>query len=128
MAYFLVLCKCGHVGRRFYMPIWFPVEANDGKEAATIARTIPRVKHDHKDAILDCKQTDYFGFMEQAMINDHDPYLLCSSKHEQKEIMDIIKDRLVYDAHCEGGDKEKYSRRKVNLFIQSKRLENVFYD
>ena len=128
MAYFLVLCKCGHVGRRFYMPICFPIEANDRKEAAAIARQIPRVKHDHKDAILWCRETDYEGFVEQSRINDCDPYLLCSSKHEQNGIMDLIKHRLIKDPHIERGDAEKYARRKVNLFIQTKRLEGAYYD
>lgn len=128
MAYYLVLCKCGHVGRRFYMPIWFPIEANNRREASTIARQIPRVKHDHKDAILWCKETNYEGFLEQSRINDNDPYLLCSSKHEQNKIMDLIKHRLVKDPHIERGDAEKYTKRKVNLFIQAKRFEGAFYD
>lgn len=128
MAYFLVLCKCGHVGRRFYMPICFPVEAKDRKEAAAIARQIPRVKHDHKDAILFCNETDYEGFLEQSRINDNDPYLLCKSRHEQNKIMKLLEPRLVADPHIERGDVEKYTRRKVNLFIQAKRLEGVYYD
>ena len=52
MAYYLVLTKAGHLGKSCYMPIWFPVEAENGREAAKIARGYPRVKRDHKDAIL----------------------------------------------------------------------------
>ena len=101
MAYYLVLCKAGHVGRNYYMPIWFPVEAEDGRQAAAIARSIPRVKHDHKDAILDCVKTDYEGFLAQIKENAKDPYLLCRSRHEQDQIMPLIKYRLVEDTHVD---------------------------
>lgn len=127
MAYYLVLTKCGHVGRNYYMPIWFPVEAEDGKEAARIARSIPRVKHDHKDAILDCVRTDYEGFLAQIEENANDPYLQCRSRHEQNQIMPLIKHRLVVDTHIdERWCSPKYPKRKVNLFIQAKRLGYMF--
>ena len=51
-----VACKCGHVGRSHYLEIRYPVIAQSGKDAAYRARYFPRVKHDHKDAILSvCK-------------------------------------------------------------------------
>ena len=65
MAFYLVLAKCGHVGRRLYMPILFPVEAENGRDAAKEARKIPRVKRDHKDAILDCVEVTYEDYMIQ---------------------------------------------------------------
>ena len=127
MAYYLVLCKAGHLGRNHYIPIWYPVEAENGREAAKIARFIPRVKHDHKDAILDCIKTDYEGFLAQIIENAKDPYLQCRSRHEQDQIMPLIKHRLVVDTHVdERWCKPKYPRRKVNLLVQSKRLEYMF--
>lgn len=127
MAYYLVLCKAGHVGRNYYMPIWFPVGAEDGRQAAAIARSIPRVKHDHKDAILDCVKTDYEGFLAQIEENAKDPYLQCRSRHEQDQIMPLIKHRLVEDTHIdERWCKPKYPKRKVNLLVQSKRLGYMF--
>lgn len=125
MNYYLVLCKCGHVGRQYYMPIWFPIIADDGRQAAAIAREIPRVKHDHKDAILCCVKTDYDGFLEQIEINNNDPYLMCRSKHEQDLIMPLIAHRLVLDPHYERGDKPKYLKNKPNLYVQTKRLSFV---
>ena len=59
LKYYAVTCKCGHVGKHTYMPITFPIKASDGKEAARVARTFPRVKHDKKDAILDVREIDY---------------------------------------------------------------------
>ncbi len=126
MSYYLVLCKCGHVGKNMYMPIWFPIEANSGKEAAAIARMMPRCKHDHKDAILNCVKVDYEEFEYQRNINNNDPYLLCKSKYEQKMIFSLIKHRLVYDKHCEGGEKSKYKKRKVNLLLQTRKQRDCY--
>ena len=50
--YYEVLAKCGHVGKKHYVPVKFAVIAEDGKEAAKMVRYFPRVKHNHKDAIL----------------------------------------------------------------------------
>lgn len=126
MAYYLVLCKAGHLGRRCFMPIWFPVEAENGREAAKIARDIPRVKHNHTDAILDCVKTDYEGFLNQIAENKQDPYLCCYSRHQQNQIMPLIQDRIRPETRYMRGDKQKYSRRRVNLFVQSKRLECAY--
>ena len=62
MKYFMVTAKCGHVGKNnFYKGTLF-LKAENGKEAARIARDCPRVKHDQKDAILDVKEIDDFFF------------------------------------------------------------------
>ena len=125
MAYYLVLCKAGHLGRNKYMPIWYPVEAEDGKEAAKIARKIPRVKHDHKDAILACVKTNYEEYCKQAEENKHDPYLCCKSRHEQNQIMPLIKDRILAEPHYKKGRK-RHLKRKANLLFQNKRLECAY--
>ena len=62
--YFKVTCKCGHVGVKHYIRISLPVIAATRKGAAEIARYIPRVKHDHKDAILECKEITLGEFEE----------------------------------------------------------------
>lgn len=123
MAYYLVLTKAGHLGKSCYMPIWFPVEAENGREAAKIARYYPRVKHDHPDAILQCVETDLEGFNYQKEMNRLDPYLRCKSRHEQNQILPLISDRILPDTHQRRGDRQKYRKNKVNLFVQAKRLE-----
>ena len=52
MKYYIVTAACGHVGRGRYIPIDFPIIANDPKEASRICRNIPRVKHGNKKAIM----------------------------------------------------------------------------
>ena len=71
--FYKVTCKCGHVGKKWFIRISFPVNAESGKEAAQIARSIPRVKHDHKDAILGCVEIDYEEYLLLQVINSKDP-------------------------------------------------------
>ena len=63
MAYFEVVAKCGHVGRhRYYRGVFF-IEAEDGKAAAAKVRAFPRVKKEHKDAILECNKIEEAEFI-----------------------------------------------------------------
>jgi len=57
--FYIVTAKCGHVGKSKYILIDFPVIAEDGREAAKIARQIPRVKHHHKDAIRNVEESSF---------------------------------------------------------------------
>lgn len=96
--YYKVICKCGHVGRKNYVPIQFAIIAENGKEAAKIARQLPRVKHNHKDAILKVEKIDLKQFLEIKEINDSDQYLHCHSRKEQNLFCDLLN-RLVEDTH-----------------------------
>ena len=107
-----VEAKCGHVGINRYVVKHFVVFAKDGKEAASIGRFIPRVKHDHKDAIRSVKEIDVEEGYKIRVNNDNDNYLLCSNIREQNimcldldyhdEIRESCyktkdKDRIVYN-------------------------------
>lgn len=81
--YYAVTTKCGHVGRGKYTEITFPIAATCGKEAAFIARYMPRVKHDLKYAIVDCVEVTYDEYMDLKEINSNNPYLQCKNIQEQ---------------------------------------------
>ncbi len=101
---YAVTCRCGHVGQHRYMPITFPVVALSKKEASEVARHIPRVKHDHKYAILDNRQINQREFKELIRINNEDPYLnIRSSYQENAEIKKMYDERCVLE--------EDYKRR-----------------
>lgn len=91
--YYKVTCKCGHVGRNKFIPISFPIMAQNGKDAAKLARYIPRVKHDRKDAILECKEITYEEYLQLKKINKKDPYLKCKNVQEQN-LIENLKNRL----------------------------------
>lgn len=92
---FEVECKCGHVGKSRYIPVIFPIKAESGKEAARIARALPRVKHDQKDAILRVSKIDNDRFFELTEKNNQDPYLHCLCIQDQNYI--DISSRLCYE-------------------------------
>lgn len=106
--YYKVLTKCGHVGRNGYVPIQFAIVAENGKEAAKIARDMPRVKHHHKDAILKVEEISKNIYIEIKKANTNDPYLHCHSIQEQNEMCDLT-DRIVLekkDEICNNGDRK----------------------
>ena len=105
--YYAVKCKCGHVGRSCYVLITFGVIAESGKEAARIARSIPRCKHHHKDCIREVTKISYEEYLRINETNNNDPYLKCSSIQEQRSIN--MSGRLI--------DEEKVKERKREATI-----------
>ena len=113
--YYMVLAKCGHVGRAYFIPITFDLIAKNGKEAAKLVRYFPRVKHNHKDAILFVRYISFEEYLQINENNDKDPYLKCHSKREQKLIENFSK-RLVLDMHNIKKTYDKNLRRERIAF------------
>lgn len=111
MNMYKVIAKCGHVGRKNYIPITFAIKANDGKEAAKIARTIPRVKHHHKDAIINVKKIDISEYLKIKEQNNNDPYLGCKSKQEQN--LYNLNDRILKEENIDNEKAENVSKEKI---------------
>ena len=84
VKYYAVTAKCGHVGKGKYIEVTFAIEATSGKEAARIGRMMPRVKHDHPQAIISVEKISFEEFVELANENAENPYLQCKNKQEQK--------------------------------------------
>ncbi|MBQ1735140.1 MAG: hypothetical protein II038_09690 [Lachnospiraceae bacterium] len=78
--------KCGHVGRNYYTVKTVPVIAESGMEAAERARMMPRVKHDHPDAIRQVRVVDAARFFELVNVHREDPYFRCHSIQEQNQL------------------------------------------
>lgn len=86
MCKYEVKCKCGHVGRNNYIIISFPIIAENGREAAYKARYFPRVKHNHKDAIISVRKITDAEFDELVISNNDDEYLHCKNIQEQNSV------------------------------------------
>lgn len=108
---FEAVCKCGHVGKTHYVIIRFPLMAQSRKDAARIARQMPRVKHDHQDAILDVIKIDQKRYFELCEINNHDPYLHCTCIQEQNAI--DLTDRLMDEDHSNHFTSRKEENKKT---------------
>ena len=90
MKMFKVTAKCGHVGRNHYVVKNFPVQASNGREAAKIARDLPRVKHHHKDAIINVEEitlSEYYLLIQQ---NCNDPYFRCHNVQDQRCYEEVV--------------------------------------
>jgi hypothetical protein len=72
--YFLVCCKCGHVGRNRYIPLVYPIRADSAREAAARGRQRPGVKHHHPDAILWVSEATSEEYYETAVSLKKDLY------------------------------------------------------
>lgn len=116
--YYAVTCKCGHVGVKYYIPIEFPIYANSKKEAAAIARNIPRCKHHHKDCILGVREIAYYEFKEIRNKNKKDPYLCCKSIQEQS--MYDLSSRIVEDSHFFNKNIRKVKEEQKHQIFQRK--------
>lgn len=84
--YYAVHCRCGHVGPKNYIEIVFAIIASSGKEAAAKARKMARVKHDKKNAIIDCYEISREKYFQIIEVNKNDPYLKCKNIQEQRSI------------------------------------------
>ena len=122
--YFKVTCKCGHVGVKRFIRVSFPIIATCAKDASAIARYSPRVKHDHKDAILDCCEITYDEFIELKIINDNDPYLKCECKQEQEMIDDFSSRLELEPKYLKEQEKTKRKTVKFRLKKQAYLLED----
>lgn len=95
--YYKVEAKCGHVGKNKFISKLFFVEADSGKEAANKVRFFPRVKHNRKDAILNCTIINKDEFLEGIYLNSLDPYFFVSSKQEQNLLCKCIYSEIDYE-------------------------------
>lgn len=112
---FSVTAKCGHVGKRYYIPIEFAVQADSAEEAARRVRNYPRVKHDHKDAILSVREISWEEYCSLKRQNNINPYLHCKSIQEQRMILETIYDQLVEE------------RREKEERIKDEKPDPVYY-
>ena len=125
MRYFDVTAKCGHVGRGYYIPITFAVKAGSAAEAAALARAIPRVKHDHRDAILSVEEVDLEGYLDRCHVNGYDPYLSCTSKREQWLEYDAISGRVEREARPERDREKARELPEKAIYSGKERVRNV---
>lgn len=118
---FEAVCKCGHVGKSHYVIISFPLMAQSKKDAARIARGMPRVKHDYQDAILNVFKIDKKRYFELIEINNHDPYLHCTCIQDQNAI--DLTGRLMNEDRSNCRTSRKEENRKA-FYCNKQKIRN----
>lgn len=111
LSFYKVECIGGHVGQKRGIILELPIFAQNGREAAKIARYTPRIKHDAKNAILNVTKISYSEFIELKRKNKKNPYFHCTNRQMQREfeedldIIDIEEEEQLYT--------KKHSLRKT---------------
>lgn len=109
--FYEVQAKCGHVGRSKFFRGTFYVCANSGSEAATIVRSMPRVKHDHKDAILSVRQVTKEEYDAGCKERGANMYYSCVNVQQQRMYLDQFEDYIEDEIKPEK-DKHKMVRER----------------
>ncbi|MDE7329911.1 MAG: hypothetical protein K2N30_02280 [Clostridia bacterium] len=94
MKYFEVAAKCGHVGRGYYYEGHFFVQAQNAKIAASKVKCQPRVKRNHRDAILWVNEVDEPAYLKGLEDMQNNPYFHCNTKREQNCVLEYILDGI----------------------------------
>jgi hypothetical protein len=121
---YIVSTKCGHVGNNKYIVIDFAVSAKNAKEAARIARNIPRVKHHWKNAIEQVREVTPEEYYNQIETNNEDGYLKSKSIQDQRSNCEDIFER-VHDRYTDMTETEKWKKRHERIKYQMKKLEII---
>lgn len=116
MKYFMVIAKCGHVGKNNYFKGEFFFKSENGKEAARLARECPRVKHDQKDTILAVSEIDLTTYETGIKQKRFSHYYTSENVQEQRMYYSEIKDNIFAEEKTYKESKKyakKHSLRKV---------------
>ena len=118
--FYEVQAKCGHVGKGRFFRGTFYVRAYTGSEAATIVRMLPRVKHDHKDAILSVRRIDKEEYEEGRREHSQNIYYSCVNIQQQRECLDQIEEYIEDEVRPEKDRSKIVQKRQARI-----RLNNI---
>ena len=113
MKYYLVICKCGHVGRTKYVEKAFPLKASSKKEAAKIARRKGRVKHDDKYAIRSVAEISKEEYLKQLKIHHSDQFFKVHSVQEQRARCPEVYNLVQIEKQLQPTYKRKNEKRRL---------------
>ncbi len=117
-----VIAKCGHVGRNNYVLKSFAVEAGSAAEAAAVARSLPRVKHHHKDAIRDVMEIDDARYLDILEMHRSDPYFRCHSIQEQRALCPEME--LLPELHETYHSAMREQKNRKDYYIGKEKIRN----
>lgn len=115
MMFYEVKARCGHVGRGRYIVKSFYLCAESAKEAASIARRMPRVKHHWKHAIEEVKNVTLMDFSAGVIRTEFDPYFQMRNSSDQKRLPDYPN----WDIRTLPEEEVAIRRKKRHVFWRS---------
>lgn len=108
--YYEVVAKCGHVGKDKYYRGRFYVKADSEQEAVDKVRYAPRVKKDHRDAILSVTRIGERKFYNCLIEQYQNPYFACTCGYEQDAIYEVIKEDILPETERQMQHKRKRNK------------------
>lgn len=116
--YYEVLTKCGHVGKGKYIDVLLYVRAENGSEAAQIAKSLPRVKRDLTNAISSVRQITATEYAIGRETNRTSPYLNAKNIQQQRmNCKDLMINELGWYKSTEARKKPR-SEKKMPLKLK----------
>ena len=126
MKYYLVIAKCGHVGKGKYVEVEFPVYAVDKHSASQMCLKLGKVKKHLKNAISNIYEISYEEYLTKLEDYNDNKFVRA---HTKKEIVDYID-----SAHRLESDKKGYkhsfksrNERVLYLLKRNKIMEELIY-
>ena len=113
MKYYEVEAKCGHVGRHNYILKKFYICADDGKEAAYKVRYLPRVKHNHKDAIKNVKEITYDDYVKGLDQHKQDAYFLVHNSTQQRQSCFFENNEIIKEEEKQNFKRPTHAKRII---------------
>ena len=107
-----------------YILKWLYTKAENGKEAAKIVRNMPRVKHDHKDAIKEVKKIEYDEYITGLKIMESDMYFQVHNSTEQR-LCNCVKKEDIYPELTEANYKKERNGQKVRYMALKENIEKA---
>ena len=125
MRYYIVIAKCGHVGKGKYIDVSFPVLAETGKDAANLILRRSKVKKQLKNAITavyEVNEDIYNSYLDNSFFSDylksHFKREFDLNKYDVKELeLDSNKKKQEFD-----------SRRERITYILKRYKQKYSYD
>lgn len=119
-----MLARCGHVGRNKYIKKWFYIKAGSGTEAAKSVRMKPRVKHDHKYAIIETREIEYKEYVNGIKIMKEDEYFKIHNSSDQK-LYNYMKQEEIYPEEKEIKYKKNRNGQRIKNMAQEKEWKKM---
>ncbi len=99
MNYYLVIAKCGQVGKGRYVEVEFPIYAEDKKSAAQMVLKRAKVKKQFKNAITNVYEISYDEHLAKTNEFNDNTFVRAHTKREITEYIESAEHPISLKRH-----------------------------
>lgn len=126
MNYYLVIAKCGHVGKGRYVEVEFPVYAEDKKSAAQMVLKRGKVKKQLKNAITNVYEISYDEYLAKTNEFNDNTFVRAHTKREITDYIESAEHLISLKRHYKKSFNSR-EERIMFLFKKNKIMEDLIY-